>query len=150
VLRRAGLDPDRGDRPDSGGFRRGRGDGAKDYAPAVIEQAARRIHAAVHPLHDRVAQQARDLLIDLDEPAGCVSFLIRDRTSASSGVVISAALAGGLSAHRLVWHPVLSGLIDEQEPAAYGVVAREGSVVGCRGWRRRVSRAVNSLARGVR
>jgi len=57
-------------------------DGTKAYVMAVIEHATRRIHvlgATAHRTHAWVAQQARNLLIDLDESAGRIKFLIRDR-----------------------------------------------------------------------
>lgn len=57
-------------------------DGTKAYVMAVIEHATRRIHilgATVHPIHAWVAQQARNLLMDLDESADRIKYLIRDR-----------------------------------------------------------------------
>jgi putative transposase len=57
-------------------------DGTKVYVMAVIEHAARRVHvlgATAHPTHAWVTQQARNLLMDLDESADRIKFLIRDR-----------------------------------------------------------------------
>lgn len=57
-------------------------DGTKAYVMAVIEHATRRIHilgATAHLAHEWVTQQARNLLMDLDESAERIKFLIRDR-----------------------------------------------------------------------
>jgi hypothetical protein len=57
-------------------------DGTKAFVMAVIEHAARRIHilgATAHPTHEWVTQQTRNLLLDLDESACQIKFLIRDR-----------------------------------------------------------------------
>jgi len=51
---------------------------------AVIEHATRRIRiigSTLHPTGEWTAQQARNLLVDLDEQAGRVKFMIRDRGS---------------------------------------------------------------------
>jgi hypothetical protein len=47
-----------------------------------IDPAPRCIHnlgATVHPTHEWVTQQARNLLMDLEESVGRITFLIRDR-----------------------------------------------------------------------
>jgi putative transposase len=58
--------------------------GAQVYCLAVIEHATRRIHivgATANPTAAWVTQQARNLLMDLEEYAETLKFLIRDRDS---------------------------------------------------------------------
>jgi transposase InsO family protein len=57
-------------------------DGTKADVMAAIEHATRHIHipgATTHPTHESVTQQARNLLMDLDESADRIKLLIRDR-----------------------------------------------------------------------
>jgi putative transposase len=59
-------------------------DGTHAYVLAVIEHASRRIRilgVTLHPAGEWTAQQARNLLMDLDEQARRVKFMIRDRGS---------------------------------------------------------------------
>ena len=59
-------------------------DGTQAYVLAVIEHATRRIRVlgvTLHPTGEWTAQQARNLLTDLDDQAHRVKFMIRDRGS---------------------------------------------------------------------
>ena len=72
-------------------------DGTQAYVLAVIEHASRRIRilgVTLHPTGEWTAQQARNLLMDLDEQARQVKFMIRDRGSnftAAFGAVLADA-----------------------------------------------------------
>ena len=72
-------------------------DGTQAYVLAVIEHASRRIRilgVTLHPTGEWTAPQARNLLMDLDEQARQVKFMIRDRGSnftAAFGAVLADA-----------------------------------------------------------
>jgi putative transposase len=74
-------------------------DGTHTYVLAVIEHSSRRIRilgVTLHPTGEWTAQQARNLLMDLDEQAHRVKFMIRDRgsnfTSAFDAVLADAGI----------------------------------------------------------
>jgi putative transposase len=74
-------------------------DGTTAYVLAVIEHASRRIRilgASTHPNNAWVTQQARNLMMDLQERPKAVKFLIRDRdtkfTAAWDAVITGAGI----------------------------------------------------------
>ena len=79
-------------------------DGTQAYVLAVIEHATRRIRIlgiTLHPTGEWTAQQARNLLMDLDEQAHRAKFMIRDRGSnftAAFDAVLADAGSGRCSA----------------------------------------------------
>jgi putative transposase len=78
--------------------------GTHAYVLAVTGHASRRIRilgVTLHPAGDRAAQQARNLLTDLDEQACRARFMIRDRGSNSTAAfdaVLADAGSGPCSA----------------------------------------------------
>jgi putative transposase len=71
-------------------------DGTQAYVLAAIEHVTRRIRIlgiTLHPTGEWTAQQARNLLMDLDEQAHRVKFMIRDRGS-NFAAAFDAVLAG--------------------------------------------------------
>jgi transposase len=72
-------------------------DGTQTYVLAVIDHATRRIRilgVTLHPTGEWTAQQARNLVMDLDDQAHRVKFMIRDRSSdftAALGAILADA-----------------------------------------------------------
>jgi transposase len=112
ILKRAGIDPaPRRDGPGRAKFLRSQAqgilaldfftadllNGAKVYVLAVIEHGSRRVRvlgATEHPAQSWVVQQARNLLMDLEDAGTRVKFVLHDRDAsftAASGAVFQAA-----------------------------------------------------------
>ena len=77
--------------------------GAKVYVLAVIEHGSRRVRvlgATEHPVQAWVVQQARNLLMDLEDAGTRVKFVLHDRDASFTAALTrcSGLLASGLSA----------------------------------------------------
>ncbi len=78
-------------------------DGTKAYVLAVIEHASRRVcvfGATTHPVTAWVVQQARTLLIDLEETGVRARFLIHDRDASFPAAFDQALANAGITAIR--------------------------------------------------
>jgi putative transposase len=74
-------------------------DGTRAYVLAVIEHTSRRIRilgVTLHPTGEWTAQQARNLLMDLDDQAHRVRFMIRDRGSNFTAAFDAALAEAGI------------------------------------------------------
>jgi putative transposase len=123
ILKRAGLDPaPRRSGPSWSEFLKAQAEGIlacdlfhvdtvflkRIYVLFVIEHATRTIHimsATASPTGAWVAQQARNLLMDLGQRAEAITFLIRDRDAKFIGVFVEvfAALGAGVIKTPVRW-----------------------------------------------
>jgi len=92
-------------------------DGTTAYVLAVIEHATRRIRilgVTAHPDNAWVTQQARNLLMDLDQRAESIKFLLRDRDTKFTAAFDAVFTAVGI---RIVRSPI-------QAPRANAIMER--------------------------
>jgi transposase InsO family protein len=82
-------------------------DGSKAYVLAVIEHASRRVRilgATLHPGTDWIVQQARNMLMGLDEAGTTVRYLIHDRDASFSAAFDAVFTAAGIEVVRTGIH----------------------------------------------
>ncbi|WP_344654885.1 integrase core domain-containing protein [Catenulispora subtropica] len=78
-------------------------DGSKAYVLAVTEHAARRVRvlgATFHPTADWVTQQARNVLMDLDDAGARAKYLIHDRDASFGAAFDAVFTAAGIDVIR--------------------------------------------------
>jgi transposase InsO family protein len=98
-------------------------DGTTAYVLGVIEHATRRIRilgVTAHPNDAWVSQLARNLLMDLDDHAHCIKFLLRDRDTKFTAAFDAVFTAAGI---RTLRSPI-------QAPRANAIMERW--IGGCR------------------
>jgi len=74
-------------------------DGSKAYGLAVIRHATRRVRilgATLHPAKEWVVQQARNLLMDLDDAGAKVRFPLHDRDASFCAAFDAVFTAAGI------------------------------------------------------
>ena len=114
ILKSAGIDPaPRRDGPGWAGFLRSQAqgivaldfftadllNGAKVYVLAVIEHGSRRVRilgATEHPVQVQVVQQARNLLMDLEDTGMWVKFVLHDRDASFTAAFDAVFQAAGV------------------------------------------------------
>jgi hypothetical protein len=83
-------------------------DGTTAYVLAVIEHATRRIRilgVTTQPSNAWVTQQARNLLMDLDERADAIKFLPRDRDTKITAAFDAVLIATGIRIRKVPSKP---------------------------------------------
>jgi hypothetical protein len=90
-------------------------DGSKAYVLAVIEHATRRVRvlgARLHPTTDWIVQQARNILMDLDNAGATMKYLIHDRDASFSAAFDAVFSAAGIETIRTGIHAPRQNSID--------------------------------------
>ena len=96
-------------------------DGAKIYVLAAIEHGTRRVRvlgATEHPVQAWIVQQARNLLMDLEDAGTRMKFVLHDRDASFTLAFDAVFRAAGMRVTRsAVQAPRMNSIMDRQLPA---------------------------------